>query len=128
MTLLAVSATVACAGATPWPGDPAPRDAGYISVTNNHHDAVRVYRVQSRLRVRLGTLEPMRSATYRLPPHITASGGNVRLLIDPMGTAPTFLTEPMLVGPGQSVMMQVSAGVTLSHYWVSNRRPPGGER
>ena len=48
-------------------------------------------------------------------------GGALYLLVDPVGSEGTFLTDPILVGSGDSVTLRVGSRLALSSYFVRGR-------
>ncbi len=111
--------SLACAGASSSNGDqaPRPRYRQVITVTNDHWYPVNIYHVNGGMRFRLGTVSTMRSETFRLPDDVQA-GGTLRLLIDPIGSGTPYLTEQIMVGPGQSVLFRVQTRLAASSWFI----------
>ena len=84
-----------------------------LRVNNNNWHDMRVYVVtesgQSR---RVGMVTGMSSAVFRLRHHMTS--GQTQILLRPIGTRATFVTNMVLVQPGSTAELTVQNQLSLS--------------
>ncbi|HET9986625.1 MAG TPA: hypothetical protein VFQ38_23815 [Longimicrobiales bacterium] len=94
--------------------------AGVVRVRVENHNwlDVNVYAVHNGTRYRLGTVTSMTGHTFQLPISMLAQTGEFRLLVDPIGSSEVFLTEPLLVSPGQQIDWSVENHLALSSYRI----------
>lgn len=85
-----------------------------VQVDNNNWADMNIYVVRSGMRMRLGTVVSMNSATFVVPEPMVSASGEVRLLADPIGGAPQFMTQPVLVSPGQQIEFTLENNLNLS--------------
>jgi hypothetical protein len=88
-----------------------------LEVHNDHLQDVNIYAVRAGTRFRLGTVLSNTTETFTVPPAMLMPG-DFRLLADPIGSARTFLTDPLLVQPGQVIEFNVQNYLNLSTYSV----------
>ncbi|HEX7120502.1 MAG TPA: hypothetical protein VF212_17045 [Longimicrobiales bacterium] len=115
----ALVAAGACGGGRVDGGDgalPAPRGAITVAAENNHWNDVTVYAVRDGTRFRLGTVTAMNRGSFTVPA-AAAAAGEVRLLLDPIGGS-AYLTEPVLVRPGQVIELSIENHLPLSSWSV----------
>jgi hypothetical protein len=116
--LALLASTAACAP----PARPAQPPSGYpaalVDVTNSSWFDVVVYSVGSGARFRLGMVTSMSSGTFRIPRRDVVAGSGLRLLADPIGSRQIFVSERILVGPGQRVELTVMPQLPQSYYAV----------
>ena len=94
--------------------DLAPRLDVNVEVLNDNWLEVTVYAVVNAQRLRLGNVGTGNERTFVLPPAI-AGHPDLRFLIDPVGSARTYLTETVLVIPGeQSIVIRVANNLSFS--------------
>ena len=110
---------LACAGSSSSQDDftPRPNPQSVITVTNDHWYTVNVYHVRGGTRFRLGTVSTLRTETFRLP-DFALTGSPLQLLIDPVGSGRAYLTDPILVGTGQSVIFRVETRLSASSWFI----------
>lgn len=77
-------------------------DLTTTQVRNLNGYAVHVYLIQPGMRHRLGAVESMSSAVFMVPPRLMNGRLEYRLLADPLGPHPTYLSETFLLRPGQA--------------------------
>lgn len=99
-------------------GQPAPTGGVTLSVENHNWSDVVVYAVRSGMRYRLGTVTSMQRAELAVPPALTVADGDLRLLLDPIGSRNVFVTDPILVAPGDQVLFSVENHLPLSSWMV----------
>lgn len=119
---LALGACAASGGAPPGGVDrPAVvREPPTVRVENHNWQDVVVYVVGSGLRTRLGMVTSMNRAVFRLPRHVPITD-NLRLMADPVGSVDGFVSESILVSPGQEIGLQVHSHLAMSSIAVFNQ-------
>jgi hypothetical protein len=107
-------AAIACA-----PGNrttrSSPRLGASVEVTNTSWYDVVVYSVGSGPRWRLGMVGSLQTHTLRIP----SNSLELRLLADPIGSAQVFLSDPIVVSPGQQVELTIAPRLAQSYYTLS---------
>jgi hypothetical protein len=89
------------------------QSAQIVSVRNDNWLDVAVYVVSGSTRFRLGTVNGISSATFRVAGQFGAAGP-VQLLIDPIGATRGYLTEPISAMPGQRIELKVGSPLSMS--------------
>ncbi|MBI4544809.1 MAG: hypothetical protein HY703_06425 [Gemmatimonadetes bacterium] len=89
-----------------------------VSVENRNWADMNVYVVRAGARTRLGMVTSMNRATFAIPQTMTAGGGDIALLADPIGSSATFQTEPILLAPGQHIVWLIENSIQLSSLFV----------
>jgi hypothetical protein len=89
-----------------------------LQVANNNWSDMNVYLVRGALKQRLGTVSSLTTAKFKLPEHVFASPEPLRLLADPIGGAQAYLSQPLLVNPGQIVEWRLENNVALSNAFI----------
>ncbi|HEX2190255.1 MAG TPA: hypothetical protein VHG51_15210 [Longimicrobiaceae bacterium] len=128
--VLAVMLTAgACAPATSAgtgeliPGELYPtRESPVVRVTNNNWSTMTLYAVRGTSRFRLGMVNSMGSAVFRLPPSLAAGASGLRLLADPLGGSGSYLTPALQVNPGEEVRLDLQNHLPISSYSIFARR------
>jgi len=110
----AACATNHASGAVP------PRERTMVTVKNSNWMDVDVFAVRGTTRVRVGTVTGLSTATFRVPTEY-APDGNLQLLVDPIGSDATYLTEKISVSPGQRVELTVTSVIRMSSFSVWSR-------
>lgn len=95
-----------------------PSDPVRVRVENHNWLDVDVYAVREGTKYRLGTVTSMTAHVFQLPAGLFTQSGDFRLLVDPIGSSEVFVTEPLLVGPGQQVDWSVENHLALSSYRI----------
>jgi len=98
----------------------APPEPMVVIVNNSNYLDVDVFAVRGTSRARVGSVTGMSSATFRVPTHFTPDG-NLQLLVDPIGSNATYLTDKIAVSPGQHIELTVTAILRMSSYAVWSR-------
>ena len=94
-----------------------PPEPVVVLVNNSNYLDVDVFAVRGTSRARVGSVTGLSSATFRVPAHY-ALDGHLQLLVDPIGSNATYLTDKIAVGPGQQVELTVAAILRMSSYSV----------
>lgn len=69
------------------------RETAVVTVENQNWSDMVVYVTQGGMRMRLGMVTSMRSATFRLPAMFLGHSGDIRLVADPIGSSEYFVSE-----------------------------------
>ena len=101
---------------------PARPEAALVTVENQNWSDMVVYVVQGGLRMRLGMVTSMRSATFRLPAMFLGHSGDIRLVADPVGSSETYVSDIIQVRDGQQISLSVQNSLQLSNVAVWNGR------
>ena len=88
-----------------------------VIVNNSNYLDVDVFAVRGTSRARVGSVTGLSSATFNVPAHFT-DHGSLQLLVDPIGSNATYLTDKIAVGPGQQLELTVAAILRMSSYSV----------
>ncbi len=121
--LTACVAAAACAASASMGNDysmqPAPGLAStVVHVENNNWADMDVFVVRQGLRARIGTVTSMSAADLRVPETLLGPEGDLQLMVDPIGSSRSFMTQPMMVSQGQRVRFRVENNLALSSYTV----------
>ncbi len=96
----------------------APTDGAIVHVENHNWQDVDVFAVREGTRIRLGTVTSMAAGDFRLPESLLVGSPNVQLRIDPIGSNGAYLTQGILVSPGQTVDLRIENNLNLTSYSV----------
>ena len=89
-----------------------------VQVWNNNWSDMNVYVVRGTMRQRLGTVTSLTTGKFALPQHLLTNPDPVRLLADPIGAAQPYMSQPLLVNPGQTVEWRLENNVQLSSAFI----------
>ena len=92
----------------------------FVIVTNQNWLDVDVFAVRGASRMRIGQVGGNGSARLRIPSNAIV-GGQVQLLVDPIGSNDRYLTEVISVEPDQRVQLTVASAMRMSSYAVMRR-------
>ncbi len=90
-------------------------------VNDNWHD-ITVYAVRAGYRRRLGTVTSFPSRVCTLPPTFLIPSDELRLIADPIGRRGAFVSEPLLVNPGDVVEWRLLNNIRLSNIFIYRSR------
>ena len=91
----------------------APGEQTYLFVTNTNWADVTIFSAHGTTRSRIGFVSALSTRTF-LVPRTAMPDGTVRLLLDPLGSEKTYLTEAIAVTPGQHVELTVMPAMTMT--------------
>ena len=120
---LALVAT-ACGGSNNvngWASPAPPMPATLVRVANNNWSDVNVYAVRSGHRFRLGTVPSITERVFRLPAGFSTPGGELELLVDPIGSSLTHSTGRIMFNPGDEIIWRIENHLPLSSYSLRAR-------
>ncbi|MEJ2502851.1 MAG: hypothetical protein P8177_05970 [Gemmatimonadota bacterium] len=101
---LALITLGACAS-SPRPAEP---PYATLVVENDSPLTVNVYTLRSGQRMRLGQVSGLRTEEFGLRRSVLGAGGDLRLLIDPVGSSRNYPSQSITVFEGDVVELQVS--------------------
>ena len=111
---LALCLAAGCSASTDAPSEPQPGGVASIFVENYNWMDVNVYAIRNGTRQRLGTVGTNETRRFSLPTTLISGGGQVQLLIDPIGSTHGRLMPPVTVMEGDRVSLQVTNQLALS--------------
>lgn len=120
---LAVLGIVACAAPAAQQDFTFPRSTAgsQLQVRNMAWQDVRVYVLRDRFEHRLGLITYMNERTFQIPRDLVGRV-SLRVRLAPVGSMKTFVTDPILVGPGQHVQLTVHDPPEFSVFTVQGAR------
>lgn len=94
-----------------------------VRVKNHNWSDITVYAVRLGMRFRLGMVTSMSEQTFAVPSSLLNGQSDFRILADPIGSSHTYLTDAILVSPGQMIDLTLENNINLSSYAVWDVRP-----
>jgi hypothetical protein len=91
-----------------------------VTVQNDNWLDVVVYILRGPSRFRIGTVRATSTETFRLKSDGTAGLLPVRLMADPIGSNLGYVTDPIVIGPGQRLELRVAGAINTSTYSIRN--------
>ena len=89
-----------------------------VHVNNHNWQDVDVFAVRDGMKMRLGMVTSMSAGDFKLPETFLVGSPNVQLRIDPIGSNSGYLTQSILVSPGQTVDLRIENDLNLTSYSV----------
>ncbi len=96
----------------------APARTAIVHVNNQNWQDVDVFAVREGMNVRLGMVTAMGGGDFKLPETFLVGSPNVQLRINPIGSNGGYLTQSILVAPGQTVDLRIENNLNLTSYSV----------
>ncbi len=93
-------------------------DRTTVRVINDNWLDVTVYAVRGGYRRRLGTVTSFASRVFTLPQAFLIPSDELRLIADPIGRRGTFVSEPLVVNPGDVVEWRLRNNLGLSNIFI----------
>jgi len=118
IVLMLALALGGCAGRVKDWGQPSPTAPVNVVIHNRNWATVNVFAVRDGSWARLGMVTTNGTERSQLPAWVLSGGATVRLKVETIGGRETFLTEPILVGAGQDIVLNVQATLTLTSWSV----------
>lgn len=119
-----VAGASACVSHTAHRGESRPFDAPVtLTVTNDHWTDMVLYTVRGGTRLRLGTVRSMETRRFRIEHDRMEPGNSVRLLADELGSDDVFLTNGIVVNPGDNVALHLTQNLRFSSYAIDRMGP-----
>lgn len=85
-----------------------------LRVENDNFLDMHVYAVRDGIFHPVGVVQSFSKEEFQLQEGWTGPGGQFRLFADPIGGIGGFLTEPLLVGPDQTIAFHIKESLNLS--------------
>ena len=113
--LLLTSALVSCHSKQPHDSvEPDPNAQVLVEVESHYQGDVIVYLVTGNTRDRLGMVTALSRAEFTFPYRRLQMSSNTRLMAYPLAGAQTYLSDPLLVQPGQYVSWTLESDLRRS--------------
>lgn len=109
VALIAALATAACASSGFRTEEPESdrssreRQPATVRVQNDSQWALRVFVISGGDRRQIGSMHSLDTAVFQIPSSVLSRGGGIRLAADPTGPRFVYLSEQVLVNPGDLV-------------------------
>lgn len=97
------------------------RDETTVEVTNRNWSDMVVYVVRSGSRFRIGSVTAHGTTRLRIPTSVLPPVGGMQLMFDPIGSTPTYTSEPIQVRSGQRVAFTIEQYLPSSSFSVWDR-------
>jgi hypothetical protein len=109
VALLVVALVAACASRDA--GSGADGQPGYATlvIENDNTSTVTVYALRAGTRQRLGSIIGLSRETFTIRRTNLDPGGELRVLVDPLGSFRTFVSHPVQVAEGDVIEMRVNS-------------------
>ena len=91
-----------------------------VRVSNQNWMDVVVFTVRGSTRIRVGAVNALSEATLSLSAAASLDG-SLQLLLDPIGSERVYVTEAIVVGPGQQVELTIMPALGMSRLAVRAR-------
>ena len=88
-----------------------------VSVKNDNWLDVTIFAVRGGARTRLGFVTGMSRGTFPVPSDF-APDGTLQLMVDPVGSSATYVTDKIVVNSGQRVELTVATVLRMSSFAV----------
>lgn len=85
-----------------------------LFVENDNYLDMQVYAVRDGIFHPMGVVQGLSKEDFQLKEEWTGPGGEFRLFADPIGGIGGFMTEPLLVGPDQTIALTIKESINLS--------------
>ncbi len=98
---------------------PAPERVA-VTVKNSNWMDMDVFAVRGETRARVGSVTGLTTATFRVPANF-APDGVLQFMVDPVGSDAAYVTEKIVVAPGQRVELTIGSVLRMSTFAVWSR-------
>ena len=98
---------------------PAPERVA-VTVKNSNWMDMDVFAVRGGTRARVGSVTGLTTATFRVPANF-APDGVLQLMVDPVGSDGAYVTDKIVVAPGQRVELTIGSVLRMSTFAVWSR-------
>jgi hypothetical protein len=115
---ITAAALGACAPATEQAQLGALESRTTLLVKNNNWQEVVIYMMRGSMRTRLGSVNSMGQARFRISDTMLTGTGDVRIVADPIGSERTYTSPAINVVPGSEVELQVQNVLSISSFAV----------
>lgn len=118
IVLMLALALAGCAGQVKEWGQPSATAPVNVVIHNRNWATVNVFAVRDGSWARLGVVNTNGTQRSSLPQWALSGGAMVRLKVEAIGSRETFVTEPIMVGGGQDIVLYVQPTLTLTSWAV----------
>jgi len=91
-----------------------------VTVKNSNWMDMDVFAVRGGTRARVGSVTGLTTATFRVPANF-APDGILQFMVDPIGSDATYVTDKIVVSPGQRVELTIGTVLRMSTFAVWTR-------
>lgn len=91
-----------------------------VTVKNANWMDMDVFAVRGGTRARVGSVTGLTTATFRVPANF-APDGVLQFMVDPIGSDAAYVTEKIVVSPGQRVELTIGSVLRMSTFAVWSR-------
>jgi hypothetical protein len=92
-----------------------------VTVRNDNWLDVVIYAVRGTARFRIGTVGGSSSQTFRLTSDAMTGSSPLQILADPIGSSRGYMTDPVVLAPGQRLEVQLGSPISISTFAIWNR-------
>ena len=92
-----------------------------VTVQNDNWLDVVVYVVRGTSRFRVGTVRSTSTETFRLTAEGSGGTSPLQIMADPIGANRGYMTEPVVIGPGQRLELRVGSPINISSFSIWNQ-------
>jgi hypothetical protein len=89
-------------------------------VRNDNWLDVVLYAVRGTARFRIGTVGGSSTKTFRLTSQALSGGNELRILADPIGAPAGYVTDGVVLAPGQRLELQIGSPLSISTFAIRN--------
>ncbi len=89
-----------------------------VRVVNDNWNDITVYAVRDGYRRRLGTVTSFTNRVFALPRAFLVPSSDLRLIADPIGPRGTYVSEALVVNPGDVVEWRLRNNIRLSNIFI----------
>jgi len=117
--LLASASLAACAPALSQTDEYSYRETdATLVVQNNNWTDMTLYVLRDGTRARIGAVNGLGQARFKLSSALVGGAGDIRILADPLGAGERFVSHPLNIMPGQEVRLRLENNIALSSYSI----------
>lgn len=102
---------------SPFPAGGGGREAREIriEVVNDNFADMTIYVMGNGTSFRLGDVTGKTTGRFTMDPNQISPSAGLRLLADPIGSRDAFLSDPVIPGPGSTVVLTIGAALSQSY-------------
>ncbi|MFQ5691141.1 MAG: hypothetical protein ACE5HQ_12825 [Gemmatimonadota bacterium] len=116
--ILTLMLLAGCAGGG-GPGRIAPPRAAVLEVTNRNWETMHVYVIAHGQRYSMGQVGSQQKQTFELGAKFFVTETNLVFVADPIGSVVAYVSDPVLVVPGDRVEWRIENNLALSSIFIS---------
>ena len=96
-------------------------EAVTLEVQNNNFMDMHIYVMRDGFVRSLGVVTGLTSEELTLPEVLTLPGAEIQILAAPIGSRLSYLTDPIVVGTGETVELMLQSELSMSSYSLKER-------